>query len=429
MHYAPSARECRLSRALRELRRFVVRTAVCFAMRRPRLLRAIAATARALDDALWAARRLLGIRGFWLPFLVVRWEHVTGVLSREADFTSAESYAPHILTGPFLLGLSVAPTYATDLRRLHQAVLRSDLDPAAPGNVGARLRVHLGSIDLGEQFDMVDDVAVVGANFVVAGYLGVAAHAELPSWLRRLAAYIVVGDNVGEAARRDTLDAAAQLRAYVAHVVAARRRSPVPADDVLGRLIKATPDDAPGRAWLERNLAGLLWVSHGVVVQAATLAMDEILRHPDALAEGMRAAASGDIARIRGLAFEALRFNPVFPLLPRTTVRDAVLEDSRGRRHSVKAGTGLLLWAIGAMFDAEAVDDPSRFLGSRGTERSLVFGWGPHRCFGEHLARVEIPEILMRALKERGLRLTRGRPRGIVYEGPAVRHLQLACGS
>ena len=387
--------------------------AAIFTLQHPRTLRAIATFLRRT--------------GIWTRFAIVRFEDVTDVLSREHDFTSAEGYAPNILTGPFLLGLDNGALYAKDTALLRKVVRPSDL--VGPDSVGARLGQYLAGQALQLRFDVVDDIAVRAATFVITDYFGVSDDPNLKMWLRRLAAFIVVGQVADAETRRLAQEAADGLLHHVQQVLTARKTStPGPyGDDILGRLLAETngaklPED---EAMVVRNLTGLLWVSHAVIVQAITLSIDELMRHQEVLPAAQAAALLDDIEAVKSYTFEALRFNPVFPVLPRYCPRNTVVADRAGREHAIAADSKLLVWVIGAMFDPDKFADPAAFSTKRTLGDYLVFGHGVHQCFGEHLAYVELPQMMMAMLKLHGLQRASGGPAGIQYEGPAVAHLYL----
>ena len=377
-----------------------------FALRHPRLLRAVATLVRFF--------------GIWSRLLVVRYSDAVDILGRETDFTSAEGYAPSILTGPFLLGLDRAPLYESDKALLHKVVRPADLEVVRQG-----LRAFLATVTSGlkGQFDLVNDVAAPAATHVITDYFGVPDCAELKLWLRRLAAYIVAGRFADEDTLALAHAAADGLHAHVRlAVTAAQAAAPPVPDTVFARLLAQTggatkPQD---EAMVVRNLCGLLWVSHAVIVQAITLAMDELLRHPKEFAVARDAAIKSEINAVEAWTFEALRFNPVFPILPRYCPRDTTIVDKTGASHAIAANSKLAVWPIGAMFDPDAVKDPGEFRSDRALALSMVFGHGMHQCFGEHIARVELPEMMMALLKLSDLRRPDVGPGAIVYEGPAV---------
>jgi cytochrome P450 len=57
-----------------------------------------------------------------------------------------------------------------------------------------------------------------------------------------------------------------------------------------------------------------------------------------------------------------------------------------------------LLWGS-ANRDEDEFDEPDKFLIDRPRMNHLAFGIGPHRCLGEHLARLELRVIVEEVLR------------------------------
>jgi cytochrome P450 len=80
----------------------------------------------------------------------------------------------------------------------------------------------------------------------------------------------------------------------------------------------------------------------------------------------------------------------------RTASEDVIL---RGR--SIKAGDNLMMCYPSANRDEDAFDKPFDFRVDRTPNRHLAFGYGPHLCLGQHLAKMEVrvffEELLDRA--------------------------------
>jgi len=83
---------------------------------------------------------------------------------------------------------------------------------------------------------------------------------------------------------------------------------------------------------------------------------------------------------------EFLRWSTVTMHFRRTAVAETELG---GRR--IKAGDKVVMWFISADFDDRQFDDPFRFDIRRDPNEHVAFGLkSPHKCLGEHLARLEI---------------------------------------
>jgi cytochrome P450 len=68
-----------------------------------------------------------------------------------------------------------------------------------------------------------------------------------------------------------------------------------------------------------------------------------------------------------------------------------VMQDTELAGQQFKAGEWVALGYASASKDATVFDDPGRIdIFREGVNRHASFGFGPHRCLGEHLARREI---------------------------------------
>jgi cytochrome P450 len=68
---------------------------------------------------------------------------------------------------------------------------------------------------------------------------------------------------------------------------------------------------------------------------------------------------------------------------------------------------------LSAMFDPMKLDSPSEFRTDRAADDYILWGYGLHTCFGEHINRAMIPAILKPLLKTTGLRRAEGK-QGVV---------------
>lgn len=101
--------------------------------------------------------------------------------------------------------------------------------------------------------------------------------------------------------------------------------------------------------------------------EAVTVAVDELLRHLTVVHFGLRRAATADI-EVGGTV--------------------------------IRAGEGVVLALPAANRDAEVFPDPQKLDLSRRARPHVAFGYGPHRCPGQSLARAEL-EIALPALFQR----------------------------
>ncbi|NJN99782.1 MAG: cytochrome P450 [Anaerolineales bacterium] len=83
---------------------------------------------------------------------------------------------------------------------------------------------------------------------------------------------------------------------------------------------------------------------------------------------------------------EMLRWGSVTMHFRRTATQNTELAGQQ-----IKAGDKVVIWFISADFDERQFPDPYRFDIRRTPNEHVAFGLkSPHKCIGEHLARVEI---------------------------------------
>jgi cytochrome P450 len=185
------------------------------------------------------------------------------------------------------------------------------------------------------------------------------------------------------------MKASKDLRTYLESIVAARRVEPK--DDLISMLVQADidgqplPDDEiygflrlllPAGAETTQRLLGTLLLA--------------LLENPDQL-EAVRA----DRKLITNAIEEALRWESPVQMTSRENLRDVELsgvEIPAGSHISVVIGSG--------NHDETVFEQPDRFDIFRDGPPHLAFGEGPHRCLGEHLARLETT-VAVNALLDR----------------------------
>src|SRR5208282_5895523 len=109
--------------------------------------------------------------------------------------------------------------------------------------------------------------------------------------------------------------------------------------------------------------------------------MEELLAHPEQRA---RLAADPD-GLMAGAVEEMLRWVSPIKNMARTATRDIELHGKQ-----VKQGEKLLLLYPAANRDEEVFDQPEVFDTQRSPNEHVAFGFGPHFCLGNQLARLEL---------------------------------------
>lgn len=117
---------------------------------------------------------------------------------------------------------------------------------------------------------------------------------------------------------------------------------------------------------------------------ALSMGLTELLKHR---AQWQQVVAGENLS---GAVYEMLRFHPPISAIPRV-----VVEPFHHNGVDLDAGQLIALSVIGATRDPNHFNDPHVFDINRGAYDGFVsFGWGPHRCLGEHLAMLAIEEFV-----------------------------------
>jgi cytochrome P450 len=389
---------------------------------RPSLLRPIFALLRKMFPILVVGKRAL----------VTRHADVLEVLTRDTDFTIAEINEAGIneINGPFILGMDRSPQYDIESATLREAVRPDDLE---------RIRnvVKLNAADLvaaarpSGKIDAVNGLARVVAIRTVGSYFGIPAPDDptMMRWMRDIFHDIFANPTSDADVHREAVRSGEELRRHMDRVIAERKidvHRPNQPDDMLGRLLLLQNAD---HAWLDddsvrRNLGGLILGAVETTSKLATLAIDELLRRPVALAGARAAAMAYQMQTVRNYVYEAARFNPDHPALARHCKHETVIAAGTRRARKIPAGTSVLVATLSAMFDPEAFIEPSAFRADREVEY-LHFGYGMHRCFGRAINGVQLPEIVAALVRLPNLRRAPGSAGRIAYDGPFPNRLMV----
>ncbi len=166
----------------------------------------------------------------------------------------------------------------------------------------------------------------------------------------------------------------------------ARVRRDRPGDDVISMLLKPKRDGAPLSEEEFKNFFTLL-VAAGNDTTRYTMAagMLALIDHP-----GQMAQLRENPSLIASATEEILRWGTVTMHFRRTALQETELAGTR-----IRKGDKVLLWFISGDYDDRQFPDPFRFDITRAPNEHLAFGLkSPHKCIGEHLARVEIRVLL-----------------------------------
>lgn len=162
----------------------------------------------------------------------------------------------------------------------------------------------------------------------------------------------------------------------------ARRRREHPTDDVISLLLRPTRDGAPLTDDEFKNFFTLLVAAGNDTTRYSIAAgMLALLERPEQLA-----LLRDQPELIESAVEEMLRWGTVTMHFRRTAAQDTAL----GGR-TIAAGDKVLIWFIAGDFDERRFPRPFEFDIRRSPNEHLAFGLkSPHKCLGEHLARLEM---------------------------------------
>jgi cytochrome P450 len=223
--------------------------------------------------------------------------------------------------------------------------------------------------------DLVQSLSLPVPSLVICELLGVpyADHDYFQSRTTRLIRRTISAD--------ERYRVVGEIRDYLAGLVTEKIANPP--EDLLGRQIRRQLDEH-GDTDLESltSLAFLLLLAgHETTANMISLGVLALLTHPDQLAE-----LQADPARTPLAVEELLRY---FTIAEVVTSRIAETDVELGGV-LIRAGEGVVGDALSANRDDRAFGDPEALDLDRGSRNHVAFGFGPHQCLGQNLARKEL---------------------------------------
>lgn len=335
--------------------------------------------------------------------VITRHSDVTEVLEREADFAVVYEPRMRAITGGenFFLGMQDSPAYQRDVSLMRLIVRREDVANRLIPFVAREAAAIVAGC--GGRLDVPAELTGPVPARILADYFGTPgpSEAEMIRWTTWMFWYLFADLKADEAVGIPALGYAGDCRAWLDAAIAARRAAPTPADDILNRCLAMPGLDDLG---IRNNLIGLMIGLVPTLSKASVLALNQLFERPEALAMAQAAARQGDDALLGVCIFEALRFDPANPVIYRRAVRDVMIARGHGRALRIPEGTMVLAANLSAMFDPFALEAPETFRTDRPWGNYMLWGYGMHSCFGGHINRAVIPQILKPLLQREGLR-------------------------
>ncbi|QII07376.1 cytochrome P450 [Rhodococcoides fascians A25f] len=186
------------------------------------------------------------------------------------------------------------------------------------------------------------------------------------------------------ATREESAASSVALMGYITELL--QKKMVEPDEDVVTDLAKRVQSgdlDLPGAAMLGQIL---LIAGHETSANMISLGTAALLQNPDQLAI---IRETTDKKVIAGAVEELLRYLTIPHLLQRRIATEDI--DYNGT--VIKAGDGIVSPLPAANFDPVAFPDPEKLDLTREARHHHAFGWGPHQCIGQQLARIELEVV------------------------------------
>jgi cytochrome P450 len=353
--------------------------------------------------------------------LVTHFPDVVEVLSREQVF-SVRLYQPKmdpVVDGPYMLSRDNTPVNWRE-KSIMQTMLQLEDLPSVRAMSGAFAEEALdrfaeqGRIEVVSQISRYVPVRVCGAYF---GFPGPDLETMF-RWAKATQSDMFKNLQNNPTVHDAAVQAGGEMRTYLAELLEEKRRDNAeedpkagngmpPCQDTFRRLIRTHFPSEIGfdDHRLLANMAGLLIGAVETTSQAIVQALEQILSRTDVHAEASAAAREVDPIHFDTYVWEALRFNPINPLVFRFCEQDSIIAAGTPRETLIPKGTIVFACTASAMFDSAVLPDPETFNINRPTFTRLHFGCGHHSCLGKYIGLVQIPEVIRRILLRPNVRL------------------------
>lgn len=302
---------------------------------------------------------------------------VTQILKDSVRFSSriyADAMGP--VMGHSLLEMD-APEHGTYRTIIEQAFGRKEMErwerevitPAINSFIDKF--IERGSVDLIREFTFPFPI------YVITGLLGLPQE-DLPQFHRQAVQLINVGADFPRA-----IEASKKLHDYLIVIIEEKRRHPQ--EDLISLLAHSEVD---GHRLDDEEICAflrlLLPAGAETTYRSSSNLLFGLLTHADQLD-----AVRKDRSLMSQAIEEGLRWEPPLLSILRTAVQDTEVEGV-----AVPEGAIISVWVGSANHDETRWENPDAFDIYRKRIPHIAFGFGPHVCLGQHLARMETTTAL-----------------------------------
>ena len=334
---------------------------------------------------------------------VTKYEDVLEVLSRD-DIFSVRLYASKMdeSVGPFMLGRDRTTINYHDKSLMRLVLAKEDL-PWVRKIVAKMTEEAVAASVLDGRIELVKNVGRKVPVELCGEYFGFPGpdQESMFRWSKATQTDFFKNIENNIEIHQAAIQAGQELSVYLRELIAARREAITNdgnnnINDVLTRLLMAKIPDGLGFEddRLITNIAGLLVGSVETTSQAVVQALEQILLRPDITNRAMESAKADNLVEFDNIVWEALRFNPINPLLFRYTETNTLLAEGTEREVEIPQGTIIFACTASAMWDSNFVPNADQFRVGRPSHSYIHFGYKSHECLGKYIGMVMIPEII-----------------------------------
>jgi cytochrome P450 len=354
-------------------------------------------------------------------YIVTRYDDVREAFLNDAGFRVPYAEKLDVIMGhqPFFLSMDDTPRYRQDTDAMRKVVQITDIPQRLIPEV-ERLGEQIVANSNGE-LEVVDSLVRQITFDLYSAYFGVT---DPPGGSLQVSAtrlfefqFADMGNDPSLRAEVDVM--APALRNHIQNLMNARRSSGQGPDNVLGRCLAMQAQGVPGFSddQIRSSLMGFIVGGPPQPPMVVPQALEQLLRRPAALAGAQQAARDGDDKLLAGYVFEAMRFDPLAPFMPRTATNTTTIAAGTSRSTKVPKGASLYVAFSSAMMDERRIPDPQTFNPRRLPHEYIHFGYGLHQCFGIHMNKALLPLMLKALLKRNNLRRAQGSKGKLVKRG------------
>lgn len=233
-------------------------------------------------------------------------------------------------------------------------------------------------LEMGGECDFVRDVASWYPLRVIMHILGVPEEDE-PLMLQLTQQIFGPDDPDIKTEKVDIIATVQSFFEYFGRLIEDRKTNP--ADDIATLIASAEVNGEPiGRQEALSYFILIATAGHDTTSSTTSGGLLALIQHQDQLTQ-----LSNDLSLLPTAVDEMLRWVTPVTHFFRTATQDYEL---RGK--TVRAGEALMMCYPSANRDEEVFEDPFTFDITRKPGRHLAFGYGPHVCLGQHLAKMEM---------------------------------------